>query len=123
MERQHPELEQIERYLQALPASLEGPDAQRLESILHRTKNAAPRNKTLLRTNHRIWWLLLALTTGMATAAIWHQVRKMRIEPEQAVQITPPPVPKQEGIAPSSPSHADEGETPLSRPDRRFIPK
>lgn len=123
MSDKQPNLDQLERYLQQLPASLDGPDARRLEAILVGVRRSTPAPRPRVRNRHTWWWIVLALSTGMATAAIWHQVRTLTAEPVEAVVTQPVAKPKPEAIPHSGPETAKESEAPLSRPDRRFIPK
>lgn len=123
MSDKHPDLEQLERYLHQLPASLEGPDARRLEAILAGVRRSAPVPRPRVRSRHAWWWIVLALSAGMATAAIWHQVRKLTAEPVATVEAQSLARPAPEAIPHSGPEPARNIEEPLPRPDRRFIPK
>jgi len=125
MSDKHPDIEQLERYLHQLPASLDGPDARRLEAILVGVRRSTPAPRPRVRNRHAWWWIVLALSTGMATAAIWHQSRKLAADPVVAVQPSPHAGERTEESRPAAPapSRESEPEPPLERQDSRFIPR
>jgi hypothetical protein len=118
-----PDIEQLEGYLKAMPASLQGPDTRRLEAILAGVRRSSLAPKPKLRNRHTWWWIVLALSTGMATAAIWHQSRKLAAKPVMAVQPSQLAGEQVEVGAPGTAAPSRESEAPQPRPDRRFIPK
>jgi hypothetical protein len=119
-----PDIEQLEGYLKAMPASLQGPDTRRLEAILAGVRRSTPSPRPRVRNRHTLWWIVLALSTGMATAAIWHQSRKLAAKPVVAVQPSPLAGERPEELRPpADPAPSRESEPPLERQDLRFIPR
>lgn len=123
MNSQRPDIEQLKRYLQELPAAYESPDADRLESILQKVKRQHPRHERLTRPDHAFWWIVLVLFTGLATAAIWYQSRHVADNQGERIQTAPAIKQPHEVIPPRDGLQNSETENPVSRPDRRFIPR
>ena len=123
MNERHPDLDRVKRCIHDLPAALEGPDPRRLEAILAGVRRASPAPRPRVRNRHTWWWIVLALSTGMSTAAIWHQSRNLAAKPVGASQPSPLAGERTEESHPGAAGPSREGESPLSRPDIRFIPK